>query len=77
MKKIHITIIILLKNIISSTPYYDPFNSLKDLRINTIYGTGNRLIDTSYRADLKFKQEEYNDDNCCVGSSYANLKCLN
>ena len=79
MKKIYITIIILLKNIISWTPYYDPFNNLKDPRTNTIYGTGNRLIDTSYRAysAIKCKQEEYNDDNCCVGSSYANLKCLN
>ena len=66
-----------LNNIITWSVFYTPFTDKKNIITNTIYGTGNRLIDTSYRADLKFKQEEYNDDNCCVGSSYANLKCLN
>lgn len=76
--KINITIIFLLKSIITWTPYYNPFSNLKDPRLNTIYGTGNRLLDISYRAycAIKCKQEEYNDDNCCVGASFANLKCL-
>ena len=78
MKKINFTlIIILIKKIVSWTPYYEAFNNIKDPRVNTIYGTGNRLLDQSFRAYcvVLCNKTYYNDKNCCIGETYSTMKC--
>ena len=40
-------ILILIKNIISWTPYYNPFNNKKEQTINSVYGTINRFLYSS------------------------------
>ena len=70
-------ILILIKNIISWTPYYNPFNNKKEQTINSVYGTGNRLLDSSYRAycAILCKQSTYSDEYCCIGETLQYMKC--
>ena len=78
MKKITFKLIlILIKNIITWTPYYNPFNNEKDQIMNSVYGTGNRLFDTSYRAycAILCNQQTYTDTSCCIGTTFQNMKC--
>ena len=78
MKKITFKLIlILIKNIITWTPYYNPFNNEKDQIMNSVYGTGNRLFDTSYRAycAILCNQQTYTDESCCIGTTFQNMKC--
>ncbi len=81
MRKIRLELIlILIKNIISWTPYYIPFNNKKEgqiNQINSVYGTGNRLFDSTYRAycAILCKQSTYSDEYCCIGETLQYMKC--
>ena len=69
-----------LKKIISLI-YYTPFNlkhsdSNSLITLNTVYGTGNKLYDISYRTfcSLLHNKSFYSDDFCCVGNKINILK---
>ena len=69
-----------LKKIISLI-YYTPFNlkhsdSNFNITFNTVYGTGNKLYDISYRTfcSLLHNKSFYSDDFCCVGNKINILK---
>ena len=67
-----------LNNIITWSLFYTPFTDKKKIITNTIYGTGNRLTDTSYKSYcvIKCKKEYYSNEFCCSGSNYATMNCL-
>ena len=69
-----------LKKIISLI-YYTPFNlkhsdSNSLITLNTVYGTGNKLYDISYRTfcSLLHNKSFYSDDYCCIGNKINILK---
>jgi hypothetical protein len=66
---------------IKSLIYYTPFNlkhadSNSLITLNTVYGTGNKLYDISYRTfcSLLHNKSFYSDDYCCIGNKINILK---
>ena len=66
---------------IKSLIYYTPFNlkhsdSNSKITFNSVYGTGNKLYDISYRTfcSLLHNKSFYSDDYCCIGNKINILK---
>ncbi|MCQ2821280.1 MAG: hypothetical protein MJ252_28810 [archaeon] len=74
---IHFFFLFLLKKVFSQIIYI-PFDSNKKKPINSIFGTGNRLQDITYRAycTILCNNDKYSDKHCCEGNSFDEMKCL-
>jgi len=72
--KIILLLLAFLKEI-NSLIYYTPFNlkhsDSKSIILNTVYGTGNKLYDVTYRTycSLLHNKSSYSDDFCCIGNN--------
>lgn len=57
---------------------YTPFDHYLNPSINSIYGTGNKLKDVTYRTYcvLLCGHETYDDDNCCTGNTISTMTCM-
>ena len=73
--KIILLLLAFLKEI-NSLIYYTPFNlkhsdSKSIIILNTVYGTGNKLYDVTYRTycSLLHNKSSYSDDFCCIGNN--------
>ena len=57
---------------------YTPYSDYKNPSINSIYGTGNRTLDLSYREKCAklCGEKTYDDTHCCEGNTLEEEKCL-
>jgi len=62
--------------IIHSDIIYTPFNQYKDPSINSVYGTGFKLFDITYRSycSILHNKTYYSDSYCCIGNFYSMSK---
>ena len=59
--------------IIHSKIIYKPFNEYKNPSINSVYGTGFKLLDITYRSycSILHNKTYYSDSYCCEGNFYS------
>ena len=59
--------------IIQSKIIYKPFNEYKNPSINSVYGTGFKLLDITYRSycSILHNKTYYSDSYCCEGNFYS------
>ncbi len=62
--------------IIQSKIIYKPFNEYKNPSINSVYGTGFKLLDITYRSycSILHNKTYYSDSYCCEGNFYSMSK---
>ena len=62
--------------IIHSKLIYTPFNEYKNPSINSVYGTGFKLLDITYRSycSILHNKTYYSDSYCCEGNFYSMSK---
>ena len=62
--------------IIQSKIIYKPFNEYKNPSINSVYGTGFKLLDITYRSycSILHNKTYYSDSYCCEGNIYSMIK---
>ena len=62
--------------IIHSKIIYKPFNKYKNPSINSVYGTGFKLLDITYRSycSILHNKTYYSDSYCCEGNFYSMSK---
>ena len=62
--------------IIHSDIIYTPFNEYKDPSINSVYGTGFKLLDITYRSycSILHNKTYYSDSYCCIGNFFSMSK---